>query len=111
MPDQPEQFAGHLNSHHRDTLAQLFAHPTSRNLRWVDVISLLNAVGEAEEKSEGRLRVTVGKETEVFERNHHKDVSIDQIADLRRMMRHFGLVSQFGIVDHHANGQAMGETA
>lgn len=95
----------HLNGHQRDTLAQLFAHPTSRNLQWVDLLSLANAVGDVEEKHDGRLRITVGAETEVFERAS-KDVAIDQIADLRRMMRHAGLVEAFGIEDHHANGNA-----
>ena len=70
----------------------------------MDVLSLAHAVGEVGEKHDGRLRITVGDETEVFERTS-KDVTIDQIADLRRMMRHAGLVEAFGIEDHHANGQ------
>lgn len=93
----------HLNGHQRDTLEHLFAHPTSRNLQWVDVLSLINGVGEADEKHDGALRVTIGSETEVFQRRA-KDVTVEQIADLRRMMRHHGLVEEFGIVDHHGNG-------
>lgn len=90
----------HLNSRQRDTLVQLFSHPTTANLQWVDLLSLLGAVGEVEEKHDGRLRVTIGHETEVFERRG-KDVSVEQIQDFRRMMRHHGLVEEFGIVDHH----------
>lgn len=90
----------HLNNRQRDTLAQLFSHPTSANLQWVDLVSLLAAVGEVEEKSDSRLRITVGAETEVFERRM-KDVSVEQIQDLRRMMRHHGLVEEFNIDDHH----------
>lgn len=90
----------HLNSRQKDTLVQLFSHPTSANLQWVDLQSLLAAVGSVEEKHDGRLRVTIGHETEVFERRG-KDVSVEQIQDFRRMMRHHGLVEEFGIVDHH----------
>ena len=66
----------HLNNHHRDTLSALFAHPTSHNIRWVDVVSLIGAVGEVEEKHDGRFRVTIGAETEVFDRSHGKDISM-----------------------------------
>jgi hypothetical protein len=79
-----------LNNHHRDTLAALFAHPTSHNIRWVDVVSLVGAVGEIEEKHDGRFRVTIGSEVEVFDRSHSKDLTMEQITDLRRMLAHAG---------------------
>jgi hypothetical protein len=81
----------HLNNHHRDTLGALFAHPTSGNVRWVDVVSLIGAVGEMEEKHDGRFRVTIGGEVEIFDRSHGKDVAVEQITDLRRMLTHAGL--------------------
>ncbi len=80
----------HLNNHHRDTVTALFAHPTSHNIRWVDVISLLGAVGTVEEKHDGRFRITVGAEIEVFDRSHHKDISIEQVIDFRRMLKNAG---------------------
>jgi hypothetical protein len=80
----------HLSNHHRDTIAALFAHPVSHNIRWVDVASLVGAVGAMEEKHDGRFRVTIGHETEVFDRSHGKDVSMEQITDLRRMLNHAG---------------------
>lgn len=79
-----------LSSHHRDTLTALFAHPTSHNVRWVDVVSLLAAVGEVEEKHDGRFRVSIGSEVQVFDRTHGKDVTMEQITDLRRMLTHAG---------------------
>ena len=82
--------AGHLSNHHRDTLTALFAHPTSHNIRWVDIVSLVGAVGEIEEKHDGRFRVSIGGEVEVFDRSHGKDVSMEQITDLRRMLTHAG---------------------
>ena len=80
----------HLNNHHRDTLSALFAHPTSHNIRWVDIVSLIGAVGEVEEKHDGRFRVRIGTEVEVFDRTHGKDVTLEQITDLRRMLTHAG---------------------
>ncbi|MDA3021775.1 MAG: hypothetical protein O2943_03775 [Actinomycetota bacterium] len=80
----------HLNNHHRGTLAAIFAHPTSHNIRWVDVISLLEALGSVEVKHDGRLRITVGPEIEVFDRSHNKDISIEQVTDFRRMLKHAG---------------------
>ena len=88
MPDT------HLNNHHRDTLTALFAHPTSGNIRWVDVVSLIGALGEIEEKHDGRFRVTIGGEVEVFDRTHGKDVTLEQITDLRRMLTHAGFNPQ-----------------
>jgi hypothetical protein len=79
-----------LSNHHRDTLTALFAHPTSHNIRWVDVVSLVGAVGQIEEKHDGRFRVTLGSEVEVFDRTHGKDVTMEQITDLRRMLTHAG---------------------
>ncbi len=84
MPDT------HLNNHHRDTLTALYAHPTSHNIRWVDVVSLLGAVGEVEEKHDGRFRVAVGGQVEVFDRSHGKDVTVEQVVDLRRMLSEAG---------------------
>ncbi len=81
----------HISNHHRDTIDALFAHPTSHNIRWVDIVSLVGALGQVEEKHDGRLRVTIGSEVEVFDRSHGKDVTMEQIIELRRMLTHAGL--------------------
>jgi hypothetical protein len=88
--------AAHLNNHHRDTIAAVFAHPISHNIRWVDIVSLAGAVGSVEEKHDGRFRITIGSEVEVFDRSHGKDVTLEQITDLRRMLTHAGLSSESG---------------
>jgi hypothetical protein len=54
----------HLNSHHRDTLAQIFSQPASANTEWRRVLSLLEAVGTVTKEHNGKLKVTVGAETE-----------------------------------------------
>ncbi len=38
----------HLNNHHRDTLLQIFQHPTSHNIEWHAVLSLLAQAGGRE---------------------------------------------------------------
>ncbi|MBM3686742.1 MAG: type II toxin-antitoxin system HicA family toxin [Actinobacteria bacterium] len=80
----------HLNNHHLNTLTAIFSHPTSHNIRWADVISLLEHVGDVDERHDGRLKITVGAETEVFDRPRHKDIDTQMVVDLRRMLRNAG---------------------
>ena len=84
----------HLSGPHRDTLSQLFRHPTSHNLEWHAVLSLLEAVGSVEERHDGKYLVTVGSESEVFDRPLHKDIDTPTVVDLRRMLRTAGYGGQ-----------------
>ncbi len=59
-PSQP----AHLSNHHRTTLRQIFQHPAGHNIEWRAVLSLLEAVGSAEEQHGGKVAVTIGSETE-----------------------------------------------
>ena len=79
-----------LNNHHSDTLTAIFQHPVSHNIRWHDVVSLLEAVGTVVEEHDGRWKVTVGDETEVFSRPQEKDVDEQMVVDLRRMLTNAG---------------------
>jgi hypothetical protein len=80
-----------LDSAHRNTLERIFSHPSSGNIEWRQVRSLLEAVGTAIEEHNGRLKVTLGDETEVLEPPHGKDIDQQMIVDLRRMLRRAGL--------------------
>ena len=82
---------GELGSHHRDTLKKLCNHPTSGNIEWRQVRSLLEAVGEVTEEHNGNLAVTLGGETEVLRPPHGKDIDRQLIVDLRRMLTRAGL--------------------
>jgi hypothetical protein len=84
MPAQLEPH--HLSPNHRDTLLQIFQHPTSHNIEWHAVLSLLGAVGKVEERKDGKVRVALGDEVEVFVRPKHKDIGVAQVVDLRRML-------------------------
>lgn len=80
----------HLNNHHTDTLTAIFDHAASGNIRWADVESLIGAVGTIEQRHDGRFKVQIGAETEIFDRPHGKDIDVQQIVDLRRMLSNAG---------------------
>lgn len=76
----------HLNNHHRDTLLQIFQHPTGHNIEWQAVVSLLEAVGTVEPRHDGKYLIRVGGEREVITRPPGKDIEIESLQDLRRML-------------------------
>ncbi|MGO8862801.1 MAG: hypothetical protein ACLQRH_18855 [Acidimicrobiales bacterium] len=80
-----------LDGHHRATVAKIFNHPTSHNIQWHDVLSLLNKVATVTEDRDGRYKVTLGPETETFDVGRHHDLDEQQIVDLRRMLRGAGI--------------------
>jgi hypothetical protein len=88
VPQEPGRTE--LSSNHRDTLAQIFEHPVSHNIEWRAVVSLLQQVGDVREEHDGSFHVTLGDETETFFRPRDKDVSSQQVVDLRRMLRNAG---------------------
>lgn len=79
-----------LDAHHRKTTEKLFTHPTSHNIQWHDILSLLQAVAEVDEVHDGRFRVTLGGETETFDAPRGTDIDTQQIVDLRRMLKGAG---------------------
>jgi hypothetical protein len=76
----------HLNLHHRATLAKIIQHAASYNIEWLDVLSLVEAVGTVDESHDGKYIVTLGSETETFDQPNHKDVDIQVVVDPRRML-------------------------
>jgi len=82
-----------LNHKHLHTLERIFQHPTSHNLEWKDVISLVEHLGTVEEESNGRLRFTLNGVSEVFHRaQDKKDVSdVPQVLDLRKFLGGAGI--------------------
>jgi hypothetical protein len=80
-----------LDAHHRKTVEKLFTHPTSHNIQWHDVLSLLEAVADVEETHDGRYRVTLGTETETFDVPRGGDLGTQMVVDLRRMLKGSGI--------------------
>lgn len=81
----------HLNHKQLDALKKVYAHPVAHNLTWHEVRTLLDAVGEVEEKHNGSWRITIAGQPEVFDPNHGKDLTVEQVIDLRRMLTAAGL--------------------
>jgi hypothetical protein len=80
----------HLNSHHRDTLQQIFQEKTNYNVEWHDVVSLLGAVGSVEQQHDDMFLFRIGEETEVLRRPSEKDIDGQQLVDLRRILTSAG---------------------
>jgi hypothetical protein len=80
----------HLNSHHRDTLQQIFQEKTNYNVEWHDVVSLLEAVGSIEQQHDDMFLFRIGDETEVLRRPSEKDIDGQQLVDLRRILTSAG---------------------
>ena len=51
-------------------------------------------LGTIEQRHDGRFKVQVGAETEIFDRPHGKDITVQQVVDLRRMLRDAGYAPQ-----------------
>jgi len=86
--------AADLDHHHRDTLEKIFSHSSSGNIEWRQVLSLLEAVGETEHEHNGKLKVTLGDETETFQPPRDKDIDEQMLVDLRRMLKNAGLAPE-----------------
>ena len=78
--------AADLTHHHRDTLEKIFTHPSSSNIEWRQVLSLLEAVGTTTEEHNGKVKVVLGSDTEVLQPPRGKDIDQQMIVDLRRML-------------------------
>lgn len=82
-----------LDHRHRDTVEKIFSH-SSGNIEWRQVVSLLEAVGTTQKEHNGKLKVTLGGETEVFEPPRGKDVDAQTLVDLRRMLTAAGFAPE-----------------
>jgi hypothetical protein len=76
----------HLTSHHGPTVQKILAHPTSGNIEWRHVGSLLAAIGRVESERNGKLHISVGAEPEVVPAPHRKDASVRTLVDLRALL-------------------------
>jgi hypothetical protein len=60
------------------------------------VLSLIDAVGSAVEEHNGKVKVTLGDESEVLRAPHGKDIDTQTIVDLRRMLAAAGFAPHAG---------------
>lgn len=86
MPEVTSPEPEHLDNRHRDTLRQIFAHPASHNIEWRAVMSLVEAVGTADVHRDGKVAVQIGTERAFLEPPEGKDIDVQMVLDLRRML-------------------------
>jgi len=80
-----------LKSHHLVTAEKILNHPTSHNIEWHDAAALIVEIGSITEEANGRFSVTIGDETQIFDRPRGKDLDVQQIVDLRKMLTATGI--------------------
>jgi hypothetical protein len=80
----------HLDSRHRDTLRQIFEHPSSHNIEWRAVMSLLEAAGTVTVHHDGKVAVKTGPELEFLVPPRGKDIDQQMVVDLRRILTNAG---------------------
>jgi hypothetical protein len=90
LDDVTSPSADHLDSRHRDTVRQIFEHPTSHNIEWRAVLSLLEAVGEVTVHHDGKVAVKLGSELRFLVPPADKDVDAQMVVDLREMLTSAG---------------------
>ncbi|WP_341394519.1 hypothetical protein [Arthrobacter sp. G119Y2] len=80
----------HLNNHHRDTLEKILRHPTSSNIEWKNVVSLLEAVADTTREHNGKYEVTLAGQTDILEPPRGKDIDEQTVVDLREILTRAG---------------------
>ena len=101
----------HLSNRHRDTVDRIFSQPPSHNIEWREVVSLLETVGTVTHEHNGKLKVSLGPETEVLPAPRGKDVEVQIVVDLRRMLKQAGFAPDRSraIGDHRARDHGDGQ--
>jgi len=101
----------HLSNRHRDTVERIFSQPPSRNIEWREVVSLLEAIGTVTHEHNGKLKVALGSETEVLPIPRGKDVEVQIVVDLRRMLGQAGFAPDpsRAIADQRARDRGDGQ--
>jgi hypothetical protein len=75
-----------LDSTQRHTLEHISRHPLSSNVKWPQVLALLEAMGQVTVESKDRYRVTIDDRTELFHPPHHGDISTEMMVRLRHFL-------------------------
>jgi hypothetical protein len=68
------------------TLEAIFRHPVARNLAWSDALHLLEGLGAVHHEPNGKFQVAVNEHREVFHPPHDKEVTAEEIAQLRKFL-------------------------
>ena len=81
-------------SHHHKTLEQLFAHPTSHNIHWRDVVHMFEGLGgTCEETKKEHLKVKLNGHEMSFPIPKHGGHTLEsdhEISEIRRFLKTCG---------------------
>lgn len=85
----------HLTGSHQNTMSAIFRHPVARNLHWRDVRSLLGALANVVEETNGNLKVTRAGQTLIVHPSYDKVVAgIDEVMEIRHFLERSGARSE-----------------
>lgn len=80
-----------LSKSGRRTLDGLYAHPLAHNLEWTDMVALFREIGSVEHKPNADTVVQLGAEHQVFRRPHGKDLTVDEVMQVRHFLTRVGM--------------------
>jgi len=82
-----------MNVRQTKTLSAIFAHPTPANIRWNEIVSLIEAVGDVDEKRSGsRVAFTVNGLTHITHKPHSgSEVGRASTRDIRDFLEDAGI--------------------
>lgn len=89
----------------RRTLEAIFRHPAASNLAWSDAFHLVERLGAAHQEPNGRVLLTIGEQRHVFHQPHGKDLTAEELAQLRKFLEGAGVTP--ASVDVVENEQAV----
>jgi hypothetical protein len=75
-----------MNDRHMRVLGEVFSHPLPRNLEWREVVSVVNELGSALQRHDGKYEFQIGRTKAVFTKPHDKDMEPEGITELRRFL-------------------------
>ena len=75
----------------RRTLEAIFRHPVPRNLARSDALHLIERLGTARQEPNGRLLFTIGEQRHVFPQSHDKELTAEEVAQLRKFLEGAGV--------------------
>ncbi len=85
--------APHIASHRR-TLEKLFRHPAAQNIDWDDALALFETIGDVEHKNNDKWLFQIGAEHQIMHQPHGKDLTGDEVIELRKFLQRAGWSAQ-----------------
>ena len=88
-----------MDHHNRTTAERIYRHPTSHNIQWHDVKTLLESLGECRENKHDSFEVKAGDILGFIHGPLTRELTIDQVVQTRHLLRDLG-VTEDALVKH-----------